>query len=373
LKREVTHNAARLVPGLLLALLAPVASVWAAAPAAEGAKAAPEAEGSNPSVEAPESGEPPADAEPSVRARYWFDRGYEAAASKDHAKAGEAFDRSFEAIEAANTLFNAAYSYEQAGLRLESLERYRLYLERFKAQGDSAEVEAALVRIEAQLAELSVRMMGATEPVTIEVEGRVYARDDFPVWLEPGEVEVVVIDGREQRRAERLLLRPGQRRTLELTFVETMVPGPGLRPMDPELPPEISAEERKRRRQARQARWAKPVFWTTASVGLAGGLGWATFGPLVLRQKQVYLDAKCDPCGEGDSYPHAEEDRFGAYRTTANVMIGVAAVGAVTSLAFGLVWHRSAKAKARGESKGEDRARRQVRVRSSSSGFRLDF
>lgn len=355
-------------------LVAPLSTAHAAPPSEV---SSPKDGSIGPARDAPADGKseeaPAEDAPPNVRARYWFERGYEAAASEDYGSAGRAFDHSFEAIAAANTLFNAAFAYEQGGLRLEALERYRLYLERFKKQAFADEAETALIRLEAQLAELSVRIMGAQEPVSIEVQGRTHTRGDFPVWLEPGEVEVVVIDGNEERRSENLLLRPGQRRTLELTFVETVVPV-GPRPEGPTPPTGMDAAERERQRHADQFGWSKKVFWSTASVAIVAGVGVATFGSLSLREQQRYKDGICEmkedgSCVDGSTHPEKERRLIPVYTNTTNALIGVASGVAALSLAFGLVWRRAARA----QSAGDKQEKRSVRLRPSAEGLSLEF
>ena len=327
------------------------------------------------SPEASEIGEPPPEDAPAKdRARYWFKRGYEEATSERFEDAARAFDRSFEAIQAANTLFNAAYAFEQAGLPLEALSRYRLYLERYLDEADSAEVERALSRLEGTLAEISVRLMGAQPPVYVEIQGQRYAPEDFPIWVMPGELEVVVVDGRDQRRTDHILLRPGQRRVLEMTFVESVVPTDSLRPLPEGLQPEVgpSPAELRRQKHAAQARWAKPAFWGASSLTLAGGVGITTFGLLTLRARRQFEEGLCvSPCEEGSTHPLEERRRIGTYRNTTNAMIAVTGTGAILGLTFGLIWQRSIKARKAGESPAEGAPK--ARLEPTAAGLSLRF
>jgi tetratricopeptide (TPR) repeat protein len=328
-----------------------------------------------PSAEASESDAAPGeDAPAKERARYWFKRGYEEATAERFEQAALAFDRSFEAIGAANTLFNAAYAFERAELPLEALSRYRLYLERFSDQPDSAEVERALSRLEGQLAEISVRLMGAEPPVYVEIAGERYAPEDFPIWVMPGELEIIVVDGRDQRRTDRILLRPGQRRVLEMTFVESVVPPDSLRPLPVGLQPDLgpSPDEVRLKKQAAQASWARPAFWGTSSVALAGGIGVTTFGLLTLRARRQFEEGLCvSPCEEGSTHPTQARERIGTYRTTTNAMIAVAGTGAILGVTFGLIWKRSVAAQKALDGPAEEAPK--ARLEPTATGLSLRF
>src|SRR5690606_17625942 len=68
---------------------------------------------------------------PKQRARRGFERGVEAAQAGDFLEAASAFEDSYAAIPAANTLFNVGWAYEHAERWVAAVEVYRRYLSEY--------------------------------------------------------------------------------------------------------------------------------------------------------------------------------------------------------------------------------------------------
>ena len=308
--------------------------------------------------------------------------------------AGEAFDASYAAIPRANTLFNAAWAYDHASDWVRATERYRTYLARYPAAADSEEVERSLLRVETEVAELRVVIVGGREPLTLKIDDSSVPIDGPPKVLLPGKVRVEVRDAKGQARTETLTLRAGQRSSVELTLSSgdsssVTQPGPGSEggsqdgaetgnPRGTQVGPKDPTRTPTARR-----RWARPAMWSSISLAGAGAIGVAALGPLTTRESKRFGAALCEsPCPSGSTYPSEIEARWRRYRAGTNAMISVAAVGATGALIFGLIARKQAKAvgergddappPGEGEPKGSgDRAR--VRVEPSTQGLRLRF
>ena len=314
-------------------------------------------------------------------AKTWFERGMAEAQATRYVSAAEAFDRSYEAIAAANTLFNAAWAYEHGGDLVRATERYRSYLARYPDQADAAEVTRALARLEGEVSELRVVVRGATAPAEIRVGDKTLESGAPPILLMPGEVQVVVRDAEGRERIEAVTLRPGQRRSVEIVFAprpngeggdgDGDGDGEGPQPGDGDGDGDGDGGDKGRV----PPRWAKPAMWTGVTMTGVGLVGVATFGPLTLREAERFDAALCEnPCPEGSTYPQAIEDRWRAYKITTNVMVGVMSVGAVYAITAGAFAFAGRKQKRRDAARGLHPAdRRRWRVDATAGGWRLRF
>lgn len=314
--------------------------------------------------EAPDAGE--ASDSPKARARRGFKRGVEAAQAGNYVEAAAAFEASYEAIPAANTLFNVGWAYEHAERWVEAVVVYRRYLAEYGDAADAVEVERALVRLEARVSELDIDVEGASGDVELRIDGERYALEQLPVLRLPGEVFVQIRDADGREREEAILLRPGQRRTVSLTFLESETGNGGeLGPVD-ETPPERIERP-----------WARPLMWSGVALAGTGAVGIGVFGSLTLVEARRFENGLCaESTCEGEtnpSYPADEEARFQAYRRTSNVMIGVAATGAAVALVFGLLDMDARRRNAMTDRAAQRAEARRVRWSVQPGGLRLRF
>lgn len=315
-------------------------------------------------------GDGPVDESPKARARRWFESGVREAKAENYVAAGEAFDQSYEAIAAPATLYNAAWAYDHGEDWVRAVLRYRSYLARYPTDADAAEVERALVRVEAEVAELGVSVVGARGEVEVRIDGEPIDPSGPPVVVLPSTVSVEVRDAEGHSRREEVALRPGQRRSIEIVFSgedaeATDSADTGESPEGPAAPtgaegPVAGTGDEGRTPSPR--RWARPAMWGGVSLAVAGSIGVAVLAPLTRREARRFESALCtNPCAEGSAYPADIERRFEGYRAGTNAMIAMGAVGATGALIFGLL--------ARDTKRRKDTAR----IRPTATGLRLDF
>src|SRR5690606_39070746 len=268
---------------------------------------------------------------PKQRARRGFERGVEAAQAGDFLEAASAFEDSYAAIPAANTLFNVGWAYEHAERWVAAVEVYRRYLSEYGGAADAVEVERALVELEARVAELDVDVEGASGEVELRLDGELVTLESLPSLRLPGQVLVQLRDGDGREREESILLRPGQRRTVSFTFLESETTG-ATGATEPAGTPEPAKPEPIERP------WARPMMWSGVALAGAGSVGIGVFGSLTAAEARQFQSELCEEmCEVPGSYPAATEQRFETYRRTTNAMIGVAATGAAVALVFGLL------------------------------------
>jgi len=330
-----------------------------------------------PPVEQPDNAEqqPPPDAEPTTptTAREWYDHGIELGNDGDFVGAAEAFLRSYELQPTSEALYNAGFAYRQAGEAIAAIEQYRRFL--IEPDRDEQLARAAEQAIDDLLQQVgtleNVRYSPSRPPAKLYVAGERRELDELPILLQPGPVDIEVVDQQGVRARDTYEVAAGE--ALEIDLDEL------LPPLPPELPdvdnveiaPGPSAEQlaaaRARKRRARQLR-----ITTWVGLGLTGaaGVSVATFGGLAARERNAYLDATCletGVCPEGfvPGDPEAHLAAYERHRLGAVISAGLVGGLALGTLVVGLVSLRA-------ERKANREAAR-VRVIPHIGGIALQF
>jgi hypothetical protein len=302
---------------------------------ASGPSPAPASDPSPPAEDA--DAPPPDDAPPEVRAEYWFGRGERLGESGDFVGAAKSFERSVEIMRTGAGLFNRAVAYEYASMFLEAYAAYEDYRDFVDPRSAEAEMAAeAMRKLRAKVGTIELGFARDHVPKKIFVDGDERGRDEFPLLVMPGEHEVVVVERNDERRTRSNRLEPGTVWTVDFAkpaeAIEKAGPGPVFQP-----PPAFDEIERERRR-----RIVRSLFYTSLGLTAASGVTLGVFGGLTLREARAFEAAQCGEKSEcvdagNPDYPADHERNFENYKLTTNVMVGVTAGLAATSVVLGIV------------------------------------
>jgi hypothetical protein len=262
---------------------------------------------------------------------------------QQYAAAAEAFERSHAAIATPNTLYNIAVSHELAEEPIPSILAYERYLGTGAVPAEErAEVDAAIIRLRAKVGEFE--LPEEVEVAEVRVNGETI--EEFPHLVMPGPVTVEVVGTKEGQRLERTYdMRPGDRRTIDVSFPQPE-PAPAPVPLveeEPPKPPPVDREAERRRQRL------KKVFWGGVGVTAASGAAIGVLGGLERYWESEFEANKCpNPCPPDEEnpdnpsipYPQEQKDRYEAYQIATNVMIGVTSAFAITTLVLGLRAYR---------------------------------
>ncbi len=306
---------------------------------------------------------PPAeDAPAEERAAYWFNRGEELGSAGDFVGAARAFETSVELLRTPAGLYNRAVAYEYAKMPVEAISAYAQYLAELDPGAPDVEsVEAAIARQKAKVGTIQLRFERGHVPKQIFVDGEERDGDVFPLFVEVGDHQIVVVERNGERREQSQRLGAGQVWTVDFTRPAEAPPRPVFKP-----PPEFEDIRAEQRRRA-----TRSLFFT--GLGLTGlaGAGVAVFGGLTLRERAAFrrqqeqCGAECYETGE-PAYPVEHERNFVTFKRTTNVMIGVAAGLASATLVLGVVSFASTRPR-----EGGQEARRRLRL--GPQGLNLRF
>ena len=271
---------------------------------------------------------------------------------KRYLEAATEFERSFAAIERAETLYNIALSYEYGSRPVEAIRaarRYRALPDCENGQGGMcakkrAEVKATEQRLLAKVGQLELELQEGVVLREIRIDGQPVPEQDFPVLLMPGTYELEMYGARKgQQRMRYVELEAGSKNVVPvLPFLEPRPAGDtgnGDR-VDVPDPEDLAAEKR---RLERRKRALTVSFWSGLGLTVASGAATATFGALKVRAERRHDEAMCElvpgstECVEGSdaNVPELVNSRADAkrYRTLTNAMVGVtAAIGVTTAL-----------------------------------------
>lgn len=285
-------------------------------------------------------------------AREHYQTGQELFEQQRYREAAYAFERSYDAIAAPDTLYNVAISYELAELPVEALPPYVRYLESLPPESEErGEIERSVARLRAQVGELDLDIPDGVEVTSIAIDGQPVAREEFPRLARPGPVALTIRGGEDHEVMETTVdLVAGKSSVVTVQFPPEPGPvpppkvtRPDPRPAEPTTPPIV---DDRRRRALRGA------FWTSFALTVASGASIGVLGGLTLRERDAFNDAKCaDPCPSADEddpsnmepekgFPFEEEDRFNSFKLATNVMVGVTAALGVTTIVLGVLAYR---------------------------------
>jgi hypothetical protein len=241
--------------------------------------------------------------------------------------------------------------------------------------GDRQEVERALERLERKVGEIELEVESGVEVREVRVGGRVVPTSDFPVYLEPGIVEVDVFGPRPgDQRTHVVRVIAGERYPLYVgSFssgeTDTADPTPNP-PVEPLPDPRLAAAERRREKAIRAA------FWSSLGLTAASGVALATVGGITLhayRRHQDRCTGSFDAC-EGAASPLANLERFERFKPATNAMIGVTAgLAMVTGILGIFAFVRRDRASQRASTTQLRTKPARVRAAWSTSGLTLRF
>jgi hypothetical protein len=254
-----------------------------------------------------------------------------------YALAAIEFEQAFAAFPAEAALKNVVLSHERAGDDVAAAIAARRYLALPSCEGledDDAfcgshrdEIAPMLEELMRRVVELRLEVAAGVPLREIRINGRVTPRDDFPVLVAPGRVDVELEGSVAGQRRQRVIeVRAGETQTIVVeTFDAPTVP----RDRDREPVPNGTPRSR--------GKWLRPAFWTGVATTSASLVAVATLGGLTLAAGKDYRPAPEPGEPKVDRYPHDEEDRFHRTQRLTNVMIGVTAGLAMLTVVIGAV------------------------------------
>lgn len=327
--------------------------------------------------------------------RYW-QKGDLLFDNKRYAEAAEAFESSYAAYPAAEALYSAALSYENAGKPVEAvrtLQRYLAYADcppgltqeqrPVDCTAQRPLAEQALAEQRRRVGELVLSLGEGVELREVRVAGRTVPLDDFPLLLLPGTVDVEVFGlGPDERRTRPAYITGGEVTTLYVAPFESdavVVPPEEPRPVDGDL-------IKRRRRQQRI------TFWVGTGLTAAAGVATAVTGGIALYHQRRFETELCDPlCVERDEndepildaagnpiplggpnedlYPHDHEAELQRHRPIANALVGVTIGLAVATVLVGTFAFRKRAPDRASNGKPSVRARVRTHVGLGGSGL----
>lgn len=260
-------------------------------------------------------------------------------------EAAAEFERSFAAIERAETLYNIVLSHELAGQPIPALRAAK----RYDALPDCAGIETGLCakhrdkvratvrRLRPQVGEIKLAVRRGVALREIRVDGRPVPQADFPLLVMPGTYELEFRGTKPEHRRTRVLeIYTGGTIDVDVApFVDErgeLIVGPP----PPEGPSPLDLEEQ-RRREVRRKKALRGAFYGGLGLTLASGAAAATFGALTLRARRLHEEQACgNPCDDPKEGVPPHIDRRAEYRRyvpITNALIGVtAAIGVTTAI-----------------------------------------
>lgn len=269
----------------------------------------------------------------------WYARGIELAEAKQFRAAAEAFLESHRLRPTPEALYNAALAYDSAGASVEALTLYRRYLAEPKATPEQqTAANAAIDRLLREVAIIKgLRYEPERPPVELRIAGEPRRLDEFPLPLQPGELDIEVVDADGVIGRDSYVLAPGDSLVID---IRSIWPDPDPEPEpDPEVPPELDAgpEPAELERAHRRARSLKIA--TYASLGLFGAsaLGWATAGGLAISFQRRGNALVCmGPCDELSTTRLDLIEKQQDAELATNVLLVVGGGLALTTLGLGI-------------------------------------
>lgn len=265
-----------------------------------------------------------------VEGRRLFTRG-------EYVDAAVEFERSYSAYPSGEALYNVGLSYEKGQRPVDAIVACQRYLELSdcKTAGElhcarkRDEVTETTARLRQRVGVLEIVVEDGVDLRAIRVDGREIPIADFPIFLEPGSIEIKLLGReRDQVRTRTAKLEPGQRTSL---LVGPFFVPPPVVIRDPDDPdPGPSPEDLARRRLR-----LRVSFWTGLGATVASGAAVGVLGGLTSLYKRRF-DARCKGEGvdcSGTTHPTDREQGFNRLKLATNVMVGVTAgVGMVTAI-----------------------------------------
>jgi hypothetical protein len=263
-------------------------------------------------------------------------------------EAAAEFERSFAAIERAETLYNIVLSHELAGQPIPALRAAKRYdklpdcagIETGMCAKHRDKVRATVRRLRPQVAEIKLAVRRGVQLREIRVDGRPVPQADFPLLVMPGSYELEFRGTKPEHRRTRVLdLYTGGTIDVDVAPFVDERGDPIVGPTPPTGPSPLDLEEQ-RRREARRKKALRGAFYGGLGLTIASGAATATLGALTLRAKRLHTEEACpNPCTDPQEGVPSHIDRRAEYRRyvpVTNALIGVTAALGVTTAIVGV-------------------------------------
>jgi hypothetical protein len=292
---------------------------------------------------------------------------------KEFGRAAVEFERAYAAVPHADALYNVVVSYAEDGDEVAAAGAAQRYLV-LEACDDGAdpircasrhdEVRTTYTDLRGRIVELALDVSEGVVLREIRINGRIVAAKSFPIFVEPGTVEIEIVGSEPGQRVVREpKLRPGEQYIVRATPFRAVVEGGG--PRDPNGA--VTPGPKPRNTKALKATFYAGVGLTTVSAAVMG-----TFIGLTARERNRFhakndcgeSEAGCDP---GDN-PESEFIRWRRYSTAKNALIGVTAGVAMITTIVGILAFSK-----RRQPSANQRASTRVRLVPRGAGLTLSF
>lgn len=262
------------------------------------------------------------------------------------------FERSYAAIRSGETLRNVVLSHSQAGDPIAAVRAARRYLELAPCGQKGAdpldcakpvtreEIELTLERQLRKVGELRLVVEPGVEIREVRVSGRVVPIEDFPIVLDPGEIDVEVFGlDADERQFSIVRLRAGKQSSLYVPpFDQPAEEDPRTRLPDPDPRERLAELERLERRK----RALRTSFWAGLGFTVAAGASVGILGGLTVQAKNDFESGQ-DDTEDMMGPPESTANRFYNLRNATNAMVAVTAVVGMTTVVLGLFAFTRAK------------------------------
>jgi hypothetical protein len=272
---------------------------------------------------------------------------------RSYPEAAEAFRRSYESVRSGQALYNESLAWEKAGepaRALEALDRYLALPEcepgELLCAADRDSASRAAQKLKPLVGELDIVLEPGVAIRGVEIAGELHGLTAFPVYVEPGLLEVVAVGIKEnQRRRFEVEVEAGKEAFL---LVGPFPQGGGVIP--PVRPPEGdnggNAGTPRRDPELRRKR-LRYAFYGSLAATIGSGAALGVVGGLLLDARRDY-DRRCtgecgmrDPVtGEwivgDDGYHGADKRRFDRLQPAATALVITTSALALTTVTLAL-------------------------------------
>lgn len=311
--------------------------------------------------------EPAGDAK--TQALFWFRRAEFLRTRARFVEAVRAYRRSFEARSSQEALFNAAATAELHS-PVDAIVGYEDYLEAFPNGRRQAFARERLSELRREVAQIRLRIQTEAELEWIALDERQLSASDFPLFIEPGSVDVEVRYAEGKSVRDEVALSSAQVFFLDIEDPPRPIVETPVRIDDPiELPPPPPDRTAVRR-----------VFWTGVALTGTAAASIPVFGALALYHSNEFRAENCEgsecspgPNGEPpqktppDGFPFDHLEGIETFRPLTNTMIGVSIGLAVGTAIVGVFAYRPLPGAGRNGDK------RRVTIRPGVGSLLLEF
>ncbi|HET6585124.1 MAG TPA: hypothetical protein VFG69_16820 [Nannocystaceae bacterium] len=299
---------------------------------------------------------------------------------REYARAAIEFERAYAAVPASDALYNVVISFAEDGDEVAAADAAQRYLALAPCGGDADpircasrvdEVRTTFADLRARVVELALDVSAGVTLREIRINGRIVSAKRFPIFVEPGTVQIELV-GTEpgQRVVREPKLRPGEQYVVQATPFRAVIERKNLDPNTGGVPPP---------RRERNTKALKAAFWSGVGLTAASLASMATLAGLTPWAKREFerkngmenqgcdANATMQPACK-DPFPSKEQTRYQRVQLSTNVLIGVTAgLATITTIVGIFAFSQQRKPSA------NQRASTRVRVRPAGAGVTLSF